>query len=350
MDISIFAILLQDGVTQGAVYALIALALVLVFSVTRIVFIPQGEFVAFGAMTIAALQARQLPLTATLLVVLGVLTFAVEAITMLRQRPLRPGPARALAVLGIKYLGGPVVVYLSSAYAAAQPLPVVLEVVLTLAIIAPMGPMLYRLVYRPLERASVLVLLIASVALHLALVGLGLMMFGADGYRSAPLIDWQFAVGDQVISGQNLLVVGTAILLIGALYLFFGRTLSGKALKATAINSLGAQLVGIGTSEAGKLAFLLAAAIGALCGVLIGSLTTISYDTGFLIALKGFVGAIFGGLASYPLAAAGAWLVGGLDSFASFWASSFKEVIVFTLIIPVLIWRSLVTPHFDTEH
>lgn len=350
MDTSIFAILLQDGVTQGAVYALIALALVLVFSVTRIIFIPQGEFVAFGALTIAALQARQLPMTATLLVVLGVLTFAVEAIAVLRNRALRHDMARALSVLGMKYLAGPVAIYLLGAYAVANPVPVFLEVALTIAIIAPMGPMLYRLVYRQLERASILVLLIASVALHLAMVGLALMMFGADGYRSAPLTEWQLSVGDQVISGQNLMVVGTAVILIGALYLFFGHTLSGKALKATAINSLGAQLVGIGTSEAGKLAFLLAAAIGALCGVLIGSLTTISYDTGFLIALKGFVGAIFGGLASYPLAAAGAWLVGGLDSFASFWASSFKEVIVFTLIIPVLIWRSLVTPHFDTEH
>jgi ABC-type branched-subunit amino acid transport system permease subunit len=75
--------------------------------------------------------------------------------------------------------------------------------------------------------------------------------------------------------------------------------------------------------------------------MLIAPITTIYYDTGFLIGLKGFVAAIIGGLASYPLAAAGAILVGLLESFGSFWASAFKEVIVFTLIIPVLLWRSL---------
>jgi len=68
-----------------------------------------------------------------------------------------------------------------------------------------------------------------------------------------------------------------------------------------------------------------------------------------LIGLKGFVGAIVGGLASYPVAAAGAVLVGLLESYSSFWASAFKEVIVFTLIIPVLVWRSLTTRHVEEE-
>jgi len=93
----------------------------------------------------------------------------------------------------------------------------------------------------------------------------------------------------------------------------------------------------------------LAAAIGVFSGVLIAPITTIYYDTGFLIGLKGFVGAIIGGLTSYPLAAAGALLVGLLESFASFWASAFKEVIVFTLIIPVLLWRSLTTTHHEED-
>ena len=59
------------------------------------------------------------------------------------------------------------------------------------------------------------------------------------------------------------------------------------------------------------------------------------------MGLKGFVAAIIGGLASYPLAALAAILVGLVESFSSFWASAFKEVIVFTVIIPVLLWRSL---------
>ena len=83
--------------------------------------------------------------------------------------------------------------------------------------------------------------------------------------------------------------------------------------------------------------------------MLIGPITTVYYDSGFLVSLKGFVGAIIGGLVSYPLAAAGALLVGLLEAFASFWASGFKEVIVFTLIIPVLLWRSLTTHHHEDD-
>ncbi|MBV8428875.1 MAG: branched-chain amino acid ABC transporter permease, partial [Hyphomicrobiales bacterium] len=59
MDLSIFLILVQDGLTSGAIYALLALSLVLVFTVTRVIFIPQGEFVAFGALTMATLEAGE---------------------------------------------------------------------------------------------------------------------------------------------------------------------------------------------------------------------------------------------------------------------------------------------------
>ena len=70
-------------------------------------------------------------------------------------------------------------------------------------------------------------------------------------------------------------------------------------------------------------------------------MTTLYYDFGFIIGLKAFVGAIIGGLVSYPGTAIGAVLIGLLESFASFWSSSLKEVIVFSVLIPVLLWRSL---------
>jgi len=115
------------------------------------------------------------------------------------------------------------------------------------------------------------------------------------------------------------------------------------------VNRLGARLMGISTSGAGHLSFGLAAFMGALSGLLIGPATTIFYDSGFLIGLKGFVAAIFGGLASYPAAALGAIFVGLLESYGSFCASAFKEVIVFTIIIPVLLWRSFQHGHADEE-
>jgi hypothetical protein len=93
-------------------------------------------------------------------------------------------------------------------------------------------------------------------------------------------------------------------------------------LRATAVNRVGARLVGIRTELAGSLSFFLAASIGTLSGILIGPITTIYYDTGFLIGLKGFVGAILGGMASYPLAVAGSIFLGLLESYASFFARS----------------------------
>jgi branched-chain amino acid transport system permease protein len=349
MDLSIAAILAQDGITSGAIYALLALALVLVFSVTRVIFIPQGEFVAFGALTVAALQSNRFPHSATLLVALGVSCFLYEAVGTLRSPERRHGAARSVPVAALKFLVFPVALFLAARAMAGAQMPVMAQVALALAIVIPMGPMVYRLAFQPLAEASTLVLLIVSVGTHFALLGLGLVMFGAEGSRTTPFSDARIEVGALAISGQSLVIIAVSIILIVSLYLYFERTLSGKALRATAVNRLGARLVGIGTTQAGRLAFTLAAAMGALCGVLIAPLTTVYYDSGFLIGLKGFVGAIIGGLASYPIAAAGAVMVGLLESYSSFWASALKEVIVFTLIIPVLLWRSLTSKHVEEE-
>lgn len=347
MDLSIAAILAQDGITSGAIYALLSLALVLVFSVTRVIFIPQGEFVAFGALTLAAMQSNIFPQSATLLVALGVVTFVQETYFIMRTAERRSTAARSIPRALVAFVLIPLAVFAATRTFAGPTLPMALQVLLTLAIVVPMGPMVYRLAFQPLAEASTLILLIVSVGVHFALMGMGLVIFGAEGSRTTPFSDARFEAGAMAISGQSIVVIAVSLALIAALYLYFERTLSGKALRATAVNRLGARLVGIGTAQAGRLAFTLAAAMGALCGVLIAPLTTIYYDSGFLIGLKGFVGAIIGGLASYPVAAAGAILVGLLESYSSFWASAFKEVIVFTLIIPVLLWRSLKSGHTD---
>lgn len=349
MDASIFTVLMQDGITTGAIYALLSLALVLVFSVTRVILLPQGEFAAYGALTLAAIQGGQAPHTALLLLVLGVVTLVCELAGNLRRADRRARLLRALPVLTGKYLLFPLALYLLTLTVPLKALPMLVQIAFALAIVVPMGPMLYRVAYQPLAHASILVLLIVSLGVHLAMVGLGLLMFGPEGSNTLPFTDAQFAVGDMMISGQSLIVIGTVMALIVAIYIYFERSLSGKALRATAVNRLGARLVGIGTNQAGKLSFTLSAGIGALCGILIAPFTIINYESGFLIALKGFVGAIFGGLASYPIAAAGAVGVGLVESFSSFWASSFKDLIVFTVIIPVLLWRSLTSNHIDEE-
>ncbi|MNN22201.1 High-affinity branched-chain amino acid transport system permease protein LivH [compost metagenome] len=144
-------------------------------------------------------------------------------------------------------------------------------------------------------------------------------------------------------------MIAVSLGLIIGLFLFFERTLYGKALRATAVNRMGARLMGISPSMAGKATFLLATLIGALSGILIAPITTLYFDSGFIISLKGFVGAIIGGLVSYPAAALGALGVGLIEAFSMFWASTYKEIIVFTLIIPFLLWRSLASRHVEEE-
>jgi branched-chain amino acid transport system permease protein len=205
-----------------------------------------------------------------------------------------------------------------------------------------MGPLVYRLAYRSLADSGVLVLLIVSVGVHFALTGLGLAFFGAEGFRNPSFWDRSFALGPLSLTGQTLIIFAASIALIVALFLFFDRSLTGKALRATSVNRTGARLMGVSTDSAGSLSFTMAAFIGALSGLLIGPTTTVFYDSGFLIGLKGFVAAVFAGLTSFPLALAGALGVGLIESFGSFWASAFKEVIVFTAILPVLLWRSVV--------
>lgn len=344
MDLQIALLLGQDGVVNGAIYALLALALVLVFAVTRVIFIPQGEFVAFGALTLASFQVGRTPGTLWLLLGMGVAVAAIDIAVALKSGARRRIPQIAFWNLAYPLLAAGLVFF-----ANPQQWPLALQVVASLAIVVPLGPMIYRLAYQPLAEATVLVLLIVSIAVHLTLVGLGLLFFGAEGSRTTPFSEASFDLGGIIVNGQTLWVIGASAVLIVVLYVFFERTLYGKALRATAINRTGARLMGISTVMAGKLSFLLAAAIGAFSGVLIAPITTVYYDTGFLIGLKGFVGAIVGGLASYPVAAAGAILVGLLESFSSFWASAFKEVIVFTLIIPVLVWRSLTTRHVEED-
>jgi branched-chain amino acid transport system permease protein len=341
MDLTVASILALDGATNGAIYALLALATVLLFAVTRVIFIPQGEYVAFGALTLALLQTGKVPGTVWFLLILAGAAAVSDLWGGLRHRRGAGPIAKAM----LRTAAYPVAISLVAIWAAPKGLPLLAQAALTLALVTPFGSLIYRLAYEKLADASVLVLLIVSVGVHFALVGLGLFFFGAEGFRNPSFWDQRFSFGALVISGQAIIIFVASMALIVMLRLMFERTLYGKALLATAVNRLGARLMGISSITAGRLSFTMAAFIGALSGLLIGPTTTVFYDSGFLIGLKGFVAAVFAGLSSYPLALVGALGVGLLESFGSFWASAYKEVIVFSSILPVLLWRSLRDPH-----
>jgi branched-subunit amino acid ABC-type transport system permease component len=333
-----------DGVATGSIYVLVGLGLVLIFSVTRVVFVPFGDIVAFSALTLASIQLNRLPGTIYLIVTLALVACAVEAGSLWRRGRSRQIP-RGVFLYGALPLVPAVIAYLT----AGTSLPAIAQILLAIALVAPIGPLIERIALRPIADASVLLLLIVSVALTFGLSGLGLLFFGPEGFRTKPLTTEVFRFGTVIVTSQTLLMVASAVVFSLLLFLFFEHTLSGKALRATAINRVGARIVGIRPASSGALAFLLASLLGAISGILISPVTTLYYDSGFIIGLKAFVGAIIGGLVSYPGTAIGALLVGLLESFASFWSSSFKEVIVFSLLIPVLLWRSLSLTQVDEE-
>jgi branched-chain amino acid transport system permease protein len=336
LSLFVAAFLAQDGLANGAVYCLLALALVLVFGVTRVILVPAGDLVSYAALSYALLRGGRVPGTVGLLLVL-----VAAAVVIGLVRGARRGELGATARDLARLCAPPLVLAGVGALAGRLALPAIVDAAVAVAVVAAMGPLLYRLVYRPLAGASSLVLLIVAVAHHLVMLGLGLYFFGPEGGQTDPLIDVSLSLGGVPVKAQNLVIWAACAVLIAGLWLLAERTLWGKALRAAAINPLGARLMGISADLAGETAFLIAAFIGGVAGVLISATTPVYYDSGFVLGLKGFVAAILGGLVSFPLAAAGAFGVGLLEAFSAFYASGFKETIVFALIIPMLLWRSL---------
>ena len=343
MDLATAFILSQDGITSGAIYALLALCILLVFTVTRILLIPIGEFTVYGALTMASLESNEPSIVVWLLISLVVINFILDIYRYLKLKQSFSF-VRHLAML----------VYAIVIAAAVYLLPlssmsILSKVLLTLTIITPIGPQIYSAFFQPLVSAPALVLLIVSIAVHVSMVGIALLIFGPNGAQTTAFSDKFYEWGILTINSQTLWILFAFVLLIALFSYFFSYSLYGKALRATAINRVGARLMGISPIFAGKITFALAAFIGALSGILIAPITTLYYDSGFLISLKGFVGAIIGGLVSFPVAALGSIIVGLVESFSMFLASDYKEIIVFTLIIPFLLWKSLTARKTEEE-
>jgi len=335
MTPEIALLLAQDGITTGAIYVLVALGLVLIFLSTRVIFVPFGDIVGYAALTLAALQLKRTPGTVWLVLTLAAIAALMEIFALLRQRRFAHLP-RAL----LYYAALPAAPAAIAWVAAGHDLPMWAAIMITFAVTLPISPLLYRIAFQPIADASVLVLLIIAVAVHFVISGMALIFFGPEGFRTEPVTRAFFKLGPMMVSGQSILVVASAAIFSLLLFLFFERTLNGKALRATAVNRIGARLVGIRLSTTAAIAFLLASALAAISGILIGPIATLYYDSGFLIGLKAFVGAIIGGLVSYPATVVGAIMVGLLESYASFWNSAMKEVIVFGSLIPILLWQS----------
>lgn len=268
-----------SGVGVGAIYAIVGLGFMIVYSVTRVVNFAQGEFVMLGGMVTATLYAAGVPL------------FLAMALSI------------AFAVL--------------------------------------MGALVQRGIIHPARNASTVTLILLTFGVSIVIRGIALLVWTTDP-KSFPAFSGEksIAIGQAVMSPQAFWVVGTLAVLAAALYLFFARTMPGKALQACAINAPAARLMGISVETMALLAFALAAAMGAVAGIVTTPLTTTSYDIGIPMAIKGFVAALAGGLNRIEGVVMGGLVLGVLESLAAGLISSgFKDAIALLILILVLLVR-----------
>jgi branched-chain amino acid transport system permease protein len=285
MSLDQFLQYLVSGLSQGSIYALVGLGFTLIYAVTKIINFAQGEFVMLG----------------------GMLSF----------------------------------VLISSAG-----IPMVLALLLSIIIAVAIGAIMYVLAIRSARKASVVSLIIITIGAAILIRGIAGEIWGVDAVRPP------FFTGDKPISffgalihPQALWIVGTTLVITILLQIFLSHTMLGKALKASSINPEAARLVGIDTRAMGLVAFGLAAALGAIGGVVMAPLILTSYQVGIMLGLKGFVAASIGGFMSPIATVIGGIFLGVVESLAvgvdwGPFTSAYKDAIALVILLAILLIRA----------
>jgi len=194
---------------------------------------------------------------------------------------------------------------------------------------------------RRLRAPTPLLITLVSVGLAIATKSLVMLTLGKNP-AGLPAFSGEapLRVGTLSVQPQTLWIVAvTAVVMVGA-HLFFARTTIGKAMRASAAQPEAASLVGIDPRASMLLSFGIAAAVGAIAGVIVTPITLTSFDHGTMLGFKGFCAAMFGGLGSLPGAVAGGLVLGVLESVASGAISSaFKDAVAFVVLLGVLFVR-----------
>ena len=266
-----------SGITNGSIYALIALGFCLIQNATGLVNFAQGEFVMLGAMSMVSLY-------------------------------------------GVAHL------------------PLAVAFPASMLFVALIGMFLERGPLRHSKNRDILTLVMITVGASISLRGAGMLLWGKSAHifpglgGEDPILFLNAA-----ILPQSLWIMGISFVVLSALYFFFHRTMLGKAMRAAADNPLGSVLIGISVRKLTLLAFALSGALGALAGILITPIASMSYDAGLMLGLKGFAAGILGGYGSTVGAVVGGLLLGTLESFgAGLISSSYKDAFAFLVLLTIL--------------
>ncbi len=275
---------LVNGITQGSIYAIVALGYTLVFGVLDIINMAHGEIFMFGAFV------------------------GMVAAT------------RFNAPLPLAFAGA-------------------------ILVTAFMGYLLERIALRPLRGrrgASHLAPLISTIGVSILLENVAHRIFGAGNHPfTTPLADVRFNVGGVSVELVQVVILAIALLLMAALALWLRRSRAGKGLRATAESLETAALLGVDTRAIVTGTVVLASAMGGIAGVLVAmAFGYINNQIGLSMGLKGLAIIIFGGMGSVGGAMAGGMILGLSETFVvAYGDSAYRDAIAFVTIIAVLLVR-----------
>lgn len=272
--------LVINGTALGSVYALAALGFIIIYSATGVVNFATGQFVMLGTF-------------------LGVTTIVKAGL---------PAPI-------------------------AYPLAI--------AAMALFGVVFYYLIHKPLQKQPVVSVIIGTVAIGIAIQNAALLVWGPWPTRIPSLFgDGSVSIGSSTITIHSLATIIITFVLIAALYVLLHRTSIGRAMRAIALDTEAARLMGLPVNKLLCLAWVLAALFGSFAGLLVAPMWFADVNMGDPIALKAFAAAIIGGFGSVPGAIVGGLSVGLVEVLgASYISSTYKDLLAFGIMILFLLLR-----------
>ncbi len=220
-------------------------------------------------------------------------------------------------------------------------LPFIISVLFTLIVSGFVGLLMERFTIRPLKSADLLLMIMVTIAVSILMRGVLMFKFGKDPYTYAPFTEGEpFNIAGAVIQQQTVWVIGITACCIVLLYFFFNKTMMGKAMRACAVDTTAAKLVGINVSKIVMLSFVLSAVVGAIGGIAITPISLMEYDKGPMLAVKGFCAAIMGGLGRGRGAVIGGFIIGILESMtAGYIHSGLKDAVALVIMLAILFFR-----------
>jgi branched-chain amino acid transport system permease protein len=211
-----------------------------------------------------------------------------------------------------------------------------------LAVAALSGVTLEFAFIRRAKEPNVLNLIIITLGFQMILYGLAGWRWGADQKRlQLPISDREVVhVGNVAISHLSLATIVIAALLMLGVYLFFNFSRWGTAIRATQQNRVAARIHGVPVNRLLAGSFALSAVVGAVAGLLVAPITTLDPTMMWDPILKGFAAAVLGGLTSLPGVVIGGYLLGIIENlFGAYISVEFKSVVAFLIIVLVLCVR-----------